>query len=85
LPSKPKTCKITHMEKPETKRINNFLSDIYESFCKDRSAAIQLHLTELYRIIKLLMDETFRTKDQRQKIILASLEYRARQCNPCGP
>jgi hypothetical protein len=73
------------MEKPETKRINNFLSDIYESFCKDRSAAIQLHLTELYRIIKLLMDETFRTKDQRQKVILPSTDYKTRGCNPCGP
>jgi len=66
------------MEKSEIRRSSDFLSDIYEGICEDDGpTAMQLYLTELY---KLLMDETFRTKDQRQKVILASLEYKARRC-----
>jgi len=68
------------MEKSEIKRISDFLSDVYEGVCEDHSAAVQLYLTELYRLIKFLMDETFRTKNQWQKVILASLEYKARRC-----
>jgi len=74
----PKTRKIHNMEKPEIKHISDFLSDIYEGICEDDGpTAMQLYLTELY---KLLIDETFRTKDHRQKVILASLEYKARRC-----
>lgn len=40
---------------------------------------MQQHLTELYRVITLLMDETFKTEDQNLKVLLAHLEYRARQ------
>ena len=36
---------------------------------------MQMQLTELYRVIRLLMDETFKAQDQ---VLLASLEYRAR-------
>jgi hypothetical protein len=41
--------------KPEIKRISDLLSDVHKGICEDRSAAMQLYLTELYRI----MDETF--------------------------
>jgi len=41
---------------------------------------MQRQLTELYQAIKLLMDETCQAQDQRLKVLLASLEYRARQC-----
>ena len=69
------------MEQAEVDEIRDFLSDVYEGICEDDGPrAMQLHLTELYRVIKLLMDETFKTKDQELRVILASLEYNARRC-----
>jgi len=68
------------MDKVEFKQIADFLNDVYEGLCEgDEEAAIRLHLTELYRVIKRLMDATFETKNQDLKVLLASLEYRARQ------
>jgi hypothetical protein len=40
-------------------------------------------LDELYPIIKTLMDETFKAKDRQLKVLLASLEYKARKCKEC--
>jgi len=65
------------MEQAEIQRVRSLLSDVCED---DGPMAMHLYLTELYRIIKLLMDETFKTKGQQQKVILASLEYKARRC-----
>jgi hypothetical protein len=49
------------MDKAEIKRIGGFLSDVYEGICEgDEPATMQLHLSELYRIIQILMDETFK-------------------------
>ena len=39
---------------------------------------MRLHLAELYRVIQRLMDATSATQDQGSKVLLASLEYRAR-------
>ena len=71
---------ITYMEKAEIKRMNNFLNDVHEGLCEgDETATMQLQLTELYKVIKTLMDETFKAKDQQLKIALALLEKRARE------
>jgi hypothetical protein len=68
------------MEKPEIKRISDFLSDVYEGICEwNESTTMQIEVTELHKVIALLMDETFKTKDQELKILLATLEYKARQ------
>ena len=40
---------------------------------------MRLHLTELYRVIRRLMDATFATQDQALKVLLAALEKRARE------
>ena len=40
---------------------------------------MQLYVTELYRVIKILMDATIRAHNKGEKIILASLEYKARK------
>ncbi|MFC1739628.1 hypothetical protein ACFL1G_11375 [Planctomycetota bacterium] len=37
-------------------------------------------MNELYRFIKRLMDEIFKTREQSLKVLLATLEYDARQC-----
>ncbi len=68
------------MKKAEFQRIAHFLTDVYEGICEgDDTVAMQQQLTELYRVIRLLMDATFATEDQELRVLLASLEYRARQ------
>jgi hypothetical protein len=64
------------MEKSKIQQIVTFLNDVYEDICEGEASPMQL--TELYRAIRLLMDETFKTQDQELKVLLASLEYRAR-------
>jgi len=65
------------MDEPEIQRIVTFPNDIQEDLCEGEVFPMQL--TELYRVIRLLMDETFEAQDQDLKVLLASLEYRARQ------
>jgi len=68
------------MEKVEVQRVVHSLLDVQEAICESGEVVtMQQRLTELYRVIKLLMDETFKTQDQSLKVLLASLEYRARQ------
>lgn len=68
------------MEKAEIKRINDFLADVHEGICEIDPPYIQhMQLTELYRIIERLMDATFKTKYQELKVLLATLEYKARK------
>jgi len=73
------------MEKAEIKRIGDYLKDLEEGLYEwdYRGITTQGHLTELYRIIKRLMDATFETKDQELKPLLATLEYKARKCKEC--
>jgi energy-converting hydrogenase A subunit M len=48
------------MEKVEVQLIAGFLSDVYEGICEgDDTVAMQQQLTELYRVIRLPMNETF--------------------------
>ena len=69
------------MKKEEIKRIRDFLSNVYEGICEqDPPYMQQLQLNKLYKIIENLMDETFKTKDQDIKALLATLEYKAREC-----
>jgi len=46
----------------------------------DGDAGRQLYLTELYRIIKRLMDATLATEDQDLKVLPVGLEDEARLC-----
>ena len=56
------------------------IADVHEALCEGgKSKTLPLHLTELCRIIKTLMDETVDTNDQDMKVALASLEYAARK------
>jgi len=51
------------MEKAEIERINNFLNDVHEGLCEGGGpASMHLQLSELYKVIKTLMDETFKEK-----------------------
>jgi hypothetical protein len=73
------------MERAEITRISEFLKDLEEGLYEWDYTGLtaQRKLDELYPIIKALMDETFKTKDQQLKVILASLEYKARKCKEC--
>jgi hypothetical protein len=73
------------MEQAEIKRISEFLIDLEEGlYERDYSGVFaRRKLDELYPIIKTLMDETFKVKDQQLKVLLASLEYKARKCKEC--
>jgi hypothetical protein len=63
------------IDKAEVKQIADFLNDVYEGICEcDDVTTMQMQLTELYRVIRLLMDETFKAQDQDLKVLLASLE-----------
>jgi hypothetical protein len=68
------------MDKAEVKQIADFLIEVREDICEgEGEAAMRLHLTELYRVIQRLMDATFATQDQGLKVLLATLEKRARE------
>ena len=73
------------MDKAEIKRIANYLKDLEEGLNEWDYTGLtaQRKLDELYPIIKTLMDETFKAKDRDLKILLASLEYKARKCKEC--
>jgi len=73
------------MEKVEIKQIGAYLKDLEEGLAEwdYRGITTTGHLTELHRIIKRLMDATFETKDQELKVLLATLELKARQCKQC--
>ncbi len=60
------------MDKAEIQQIVIFLNDVHEDICEGEVSLMQL--TELYRVIRLLMDETFKAQDQDLKVLLASLE-----------
>lgn len=73
------------MEKVEIKHIADYLKDLEEGLYEwdYRGITTQRQLTELYDIIKTLMDATFKTKDQQLKVLLATLEMKARKCKEC--
>jgi hypothetical protein len=73
------------MDRDEIKQISDFLKDLEEGLVEfDYTGIIaRQKLDEIYRFIPRLMDATFKTKDRGLKIILASLEYKARKCKEC--
>jgi len=80
LPFRPFSVKMQDMKKAEIKAIGDYLKDVHEGICEwDGTAPMQRYLYELYRIIERLMDATFKTKDKQLKVLLATLEYKARK------
>ena len=68
------------MTKSEIDQIKSFIADVHEALCEgDNPKTLPFCLTELYRIIKMLMDETAKTNDQDMKVALATREYAARK------
>jgi hypothetical protein len=70
------------MNRDEIKKISDFLKDLEEGlYERDYTGIIaRQKLDEIYSVIPRLMAATFKTKDQQLKVLLASLEYKARKC-----
>jgi len=67
------------MEKAEVQRTARLLLDVHEGVYEGGEPVTMQQLTELYRVIELLMDETSKANDQDFKVFLVSLEYRPRK------
>jgi len=68
------------MTKTEMGQIKSIIADVHEALCeKESSETLHFYLTELYGIIKVLMDEMAKTNGQDMKVALATLEYAARK------
>jgi hypothetical protein len=80
-----KIGKIARMEKVEIKKIADYIQELEEDLYElgYRGQTTQIHLNRLYQIIKRLMGATFITKDKQLKVLLATLEYKARKCKEC--
>ena len=72
------------MKKAEIKQIGDYIKDLEEGLYEwdYDNIAMQAEMPCLYQVIKQLMDATFKA-DQDLKVLLASLEYKARKCKEC--
>lgn len=73
---------LVSMQKAQVKEVGEYLKNLEDSLNSQDSpsASFQTELPKLYETIKLLMDETFKTKDQDLKSLLAYMELRLRTC-----
>ena len=68
------------MNEMQIRQTNVFLSGVYEGLCKGNDRpAMQFQLTQLYGIIRNLMEATFIAKSHEIRVLLAMMESRARQ------
>ena len=68
------------MTKTEIDQVKSLIADGHEALSEGGySRTLPLHLTELCRTIRVLMDATADTDDQNMKVALATLEYAARK------
>ena len=70
------------MERHKIKQIGAYLKNLEESLTTGNSShvSLQAEIPTLYKTIELLMDATFKTKDQKLKPVLAYMEMRLRKC-----
>jgi len=73
------------MDRTKIKQIADYLKDLEEGLVElDYRGTLTLgDLNRLYVIITDLMQATFETDDRQLKLLLASLEYKARKCKHC--
>ena len=70
------------MQKEQIQEIGKYLNHLEIDLSESNfdSVALQIEMPKLYQTIKLLMDETFKTKDKKLKSLLAYMEMRLRKC-----
>ncbi|UCE07932.1 MAG: hypothetical protein JSW07_07845 [bacterium] len=73
------------MERVEIKHVADYVKELEEGLVEwdYDHIAMQAELPYLYQVIKRLMDETYKTRDQKLKPLLATIEYKARKCKQC--
>ena len=68
------------MSKTEIDQIRSLIADVHEALSVGGNPkTLPLHLTELCRVIRVLMDEIAKTDDQDTKVALVTFEYAARK------
>ena len=68
------------MKNSEIQHIRKLFANVHEGLCEgDPPVSMNLQLSELYQVIKRLMDETSKTEDKTVRVQLATLEYTARK------
>ena len=85
LPFKPLSVRLWLMDKAEIKQIADYPKELEEGLYEwDYQGLLTLgELARLHEVIRRLMDATFKAKDQGLKVLLATLEYKARTCKDC--
>ncbi len=85
LPNGAGTGRIASMDKAEIKEIAAYIKDIEKSLYEwdHTQTAMQTEYAKVYQTIERLMQATFKTKDQKLKPFLATLELKARKCLDC--
>lgn len=75
----------TSLSNIQVKQIADYVKELEEGLVEwdYDQIAMQAELPYLYQIIQLLMDATYKTRDQRLKPLLATIEYKARKCKQC--
>ena len=70
------------MTKSQLKQLTDYIKDLAEGLVEwdYDHISMQAELPKIYETIKLLMDETFKTKDQDLKPVLAYMEMKLRKC-----
>jgi hypothetical protein len=73
------------VEEAEVKRIADYIREIEDGLDKldCRETTIQRHITKLHLTIERLMDMTCNTKDPQVKVLITTLECKARRCKEC--
>ena len=73
------------MKKAEIRHIGDYIKELEEGLVEwdYDNIAMQTEFPYLCRVIKQLMDATFKTKDQGLKVLLAYMELKARRCLDC--
>ena len=73
------------METAQIQRIREYVTELEEGLYEwdYRGLPTLGNLAELYRIIEQLMEATSKEQNEKQRILLAALEYKARKCKEC--
>jgi len=80
-----KVSRMVNMESAAIKQIADYLKDLEEGLVERdyRGLPTLGDLNRLHVIIARLMKATYEAEDQQLKVLLATLEYKARTCKQC--
>ena len=73
------------MNETETREIVEYIKDLEEGLYEWDYAddVAEFHLTQARQVIKRLMDAIFEREDKIEKVLLATLNFKANNCQEC--